>query len=175
MKTTSSFSVLFSRSRVLLVLLAGVLVTVTSAANTRAWLLLMQNPDIAETIISTDARERDNLVRAGWKLTGDGLLVSDGGAEKGLLHRMLRTEAPVLRRLAVNPEEVATNLEEGFVIEGAMGHVWLKEPAGGVPVHRFRKGDRLIWVSGHHEQYWAEKNGWERDGPVFWLLSMSKR
>jgi hypothetical protein len=40
---------------------------------------------------------------------------------------------------------------------------------GDVPVHCFSKGDRLIWLSGHHEQYWTDHNGWNRETEIFWL------
>lgn len=167
MKTLSAcFSL--SRRWQLLVLIMSLTVTV-SAADTRAWILLMQNPATAETIVSTDVNEKDKLVQAGWKLSGTGLLATEAGPDMGMLYRMLRATPPVGRRLAVTPEQVAANLEDGFVTEGALGYVVLKTAPDLVAVHCFRKGDRLIWVSGNDEQYWAEKNRWKREGAIFWL------
>jgi len=150
--------------------LCSVFMLTVSASATPASILLMQNPDSAQTIVSTDMTEVRNLLQAGWKLTASGLLAAQGGSDTGMLHRMLKASPnDVQRRLAATPEEFAANLAAGFVSEAAMGYVVLKEAPGLVAIHAFSKGDRRIWVSGQHEQYWADQNGWKREGVAFWL------
>lgn len=138
----------------------------------RAWVLLMQNPDQAQSLISTSQEEAKHLISAGWKLSGAGTLSTEGGADKIQLIRMLRMKPDVARRVATSPEEVASNTKEGFASEGALGYARANQEEGAVPVHRFSKGDRLIWVSGHHEQYWADHNGWKREPGIFWLKAI---
>ena len=85
---------------------------------------------------------------------------------------MLRMEPDVARRVATSSEEVASNMKEGFTSEASLGYAMTTEEEGAVPVHRFSKGDRLIWVSGPHEQYWADHNGWKREPGIFWLKAI---
>ncbi len=146
-----------------------VLPLAASAGEFKAWILLMQNPDTAQSIVSTNKEERDRLMQSGWKLTGAGVVSTEAGEGKAQLYRMVRMTPDVARRLAVGSEELAANIEEGYISESPMGYVWLQEQPGAVAVHRFSKGDRLIWVSGHHEQYWADHNGWKREPGTFWL------
>lgn len=143
-----------------------------SAGEMAAWVLVMQNPDAAQSIISTSKTEKDHLVQAGWKLNGAGVLSTEGGADKAQLFRMVRMTPNVARRLAIGSAEVAANIKEGYASEGPMGYVWMKERPGAVAVHRFSKGDRLIWVSGNDEQYWADHNGWKREPGTFWLKAI---
>ena len=143
-----------------------------SAAETHAWVLLMQNPDKAQSLISISKSEKDHLVSEGWKLTGEGTLSMDAGQNKMLLTRMLRMEPDIARRVATSPEEIAANTKEGFISEGGLGYALTSEEKDAVPVHRFSKGDRLIWVSGGHEQYWADHNGWKREPGIFWLKAI---
>jgi hypothetical protein len=140
-----------------------------AASDTKVWVLLMQNPDSAQTIVSNNPAEKDGLIKAGWRLSGTGLTSTEGGQGRGLMHRMLRTKPAVDRQLAMSPEELATHTADGFVSEGAMGHVQLQSAPDLLPVHGFSKGGRRIWVIDHHDQYWADQNGWKRDGGIFWL------
>ncbi len=149
-----------------------VLPLAANAGETRAWVLLMQNPDAAQSLISVSAQERDQLMLAGWKLSGSGVLSTEGGANKVQLHRMLRMEPEIARRVSSSPEELAANLKEGFISEGVLGYAMTQGGEGDVPVHCFSKGDRHIWLSGHHEQYWADHNGWKREPGIFWLKAI---
>jgi len=170
MTSISSFLTSVRRWHLFALLLA--LPLVASAGETKAWVLLMQNPDAAQSVISVIAQEKDKLLRAGWKLSGEGVLSTEGGSNKVQLHRMLRMEPDIARRVATSPDELAANLKEGFVSEGALGYAMTQGGEGDVPVHCFSKGDRLIWLSGHHEQYWADHNGWKREPGIFWLSPM---
>lgn len=143
--------------------------TLASADDIKVWVLFLQNPAAPQTIVSNNPVEVEGLVDAGWRVSGTGLTTTDSGANRGLLHRMLRIEPEVVRRLAITSEELAANETDGFVSEGAMGHVQLQEEPGLVPVHAFSKDGRRIWVVDHHDQYWADQNGWKRDGGIFWL------
>jgi hypothetical protein len=168
---TRSFFLIYVRLWHMLALLIT-LPFAANAAETKAWVLLMQNPDAAQSLISVSVHERDQLIRAGWKLSGAGVLSTEDGSNKVQLHRMLRMEPEIARRVSSSPEELAANLKEGFVSEGVLGYAMTHCGEGDVPVHCFSKGDRLIWVSGHHEQYWADHNGWKREPGIFWLSSI---
>jgi hypothetical protein len=156
-------------------ILVALLPASAAAANIKVWVLLMQNPDEAQSIISNNPSEKDGLLAAGWRLSGVGLTETEAGANRGLLHRMLKMSPSVQRRLAVTSGEVAANEAAGFVSEGALGQVELKAEPGYVPVHGFAKGERTIWVVDHHDQYWADKNGWKRTGAIFWLRPAANR
>jgi hypothetical protein len=164
--TTNSPSLLFKFALTLALFLLPAL---ASASDIKVWVLVLQNPAAPQTIVSNNPEERDGLLAAGWRLSGTGLTHSEAGLHRGLLHRMLRTDPEVVRRLAITPQELAANVADGFVSEGAMGHVQLQEAQGLIPVHAFSKEGRRIWVVDHHDQYWADKNGWKRDGGIFWL------
>jgi len=143
------------------------------AADFTVWILLLQNPEAAQTVATTDANEHANLLKEGWIVTATGKVLAEGGDHRGILTRMLRAKPSIARRLATTQAELDANLAEGFVVEGALGHVLLQSAPGAVAVHRFSKGERLIWVGGHHEQYWADHQGWKREPGIFWLTPVS--
>lgn len=149
--------------------------TMAVASDTKVWVLLMQNPAAAQTIVSSNPTEKEGLIKAGWRLSGTGLVSTEGGAGRGLLHRLLRTNPDVERQLAMSPEELATHTAAGFVSEGAMGYVQLQAAPDLLPVHGFSKGGRFIWVMDHHDQYWADQNGWKRAGQMFWLRPVAEK
>jgi hypothetical protein len=166
MNTIDPRSALFRRLRLLVLLVT--LPAIASAAEVQAW--LMFNPASAETIMSTDLLEKNHLVLGGWRVSGTGILQSDGVADSGLLHRMVRVEPKgASRMLVATMDEVEANLKAGFVTEGALGYVSLKPGPGLIAVHRFAKGGKSIWMIGAADQTWAEKNGWKREQPAFWL------
>ena len=141
-----------------------------NAADVRAWVLLRQNSDASETILSTDSVEMKFLTKSGWQISATGNLTSNGGANKLMVHRMVITAPEVSRRLALLPDEVAANLKAGYVTEGAMGYASVAEVPGAIAVRRFRKSEREIWLAASELQTWAESSGWKSDGAVFWLL-----
>ncbi len=151
-------------------LLLAALPALASASDVQAWVVL--NPvSPAETIFSTDVAEKNNLIRGNWKVSGSGVIQTESGADTGLLHRMILPlpTGGVLRMLAVTPEEVKARLKAGYVTEGAVGYVSLKSAPGLVPVIRFSKADRFLWLISAADQAWATKNGWTREKAVFWL------
>ena len=154
--------------RFVLVLVALPLAAI--ASDVRVWVLLRQNSDASETILSTDSKEMRSLTKFGWQISATGNLTTDGGAKKVMVTRMLSTSPVVSRRLVLAPEEVAANLKAGYVTEGAMGYASAVEMPGAIVVRRFRKADREIWVSTPELQSWAEGSGWKSDGAAFWLF-----
>ncbi|MEO6876601.1 MAG: hypothetical protein ABI222_17440 [Opitutaceae bacterium] len=160
---------LFSpRSLIKLVLLLVLLPAVASAAEIQAWLML--NSFGPESLMSTDVLEKNNLVRAGWKVTGTGMLQTEGDANSGQLFRMVKTDSKgVLRMLAVTKAEAEIQVKAGYVIEGALGYVATQTGPGHIAVYRFMKADKLLWLIGSADQTWAVKNGWTREKAVFWL------
>lgn len=141
-----------------------------NASDVRAWVLLRQNSDASETILSTDSKEMRSLTKFGWQISATGNLTTNGGAKKVLVTRMLSTSPVVSRRLVLAPEEVAANLKAGYVTEGAMGFASAVQLPGTIEVRRYRKADREIWVSTPEMQKWAEGSGWKSDGAAFWLF-----
>jgi hypothetical protein len=158
----------FSRLKLLLLLVA--LPALASAAEMPAWLVL--NPsDSPETLMSTDVLEKNGLVRGGWRVSGTGLLHTEGGADTGLLHRMVHPlpKGAALRMLVATADDVNAQLKAGYVIEGALGYVALKPGPGHIAVYRFTKENKFIWLISGADQAWATKNGWTREQAVFWL------
>ena len=120
--------------------------------------------------MSTDLLEKNHLVSGGWKVSGSGLLQSDGTADSGLLHRMVRVDPKgASRMLVATMDEVDAQLKAGYVTEGALGYVSLKPGPGLIAVHRFAKDNKHIWMISVADQTWAEKNGWKREPAAFWL------
>ena len=156
-------------SRLKLLLLLVVLPAVAAAGEVQAWLVL--NPNLPETLMSTDVLEKNGLVRGGWHVSGTGVLQSEGGADMGQLYRMFRPEAKggVVRMLVATSDEVNANLKAGYITEGALGYVSLKAAPGRVAVYRFSKAGKFIWLISEADQAWATKAGWTRDKAVFWL------
>ncbi len=152
----------------LLVLVA--LPLAVNASDVRAWVLLRQNSDASETILSTDSVEMKFLTKSGWKISATGNLTSNGGANRLMVHRMVLMAPAVSRRLGLLPDEVAAYLKAGYVTEGAMGYASVVESPGAVAVRRYRKAEREIWLGVPELQTWAESSGWKSDDGVFWLL-----
>jgi len=151
-----------------LMLLAVALPALAAASDVQAWLVL--NPSTPETIMSTDMLEQSRLVHAGWKVSGTGILQTAGGADSGLLYRMVKPlPTGALRMLVVTEDELNANLKAGFVTEGALGYVSLKSGPGLIAVNRFTKDSKYLWLISSVDEAWAEKNGWKRERTVFWL------
>ena len=161
----------FTRLKFLLLLAA--LPAIAAASDVAAWVVLNPNGPAPETIFSTDVMEKNNLVHGNWHVSGAGIIQTEGGADTGLLHRMIlpQPNGSVLRMLAVTPEEVKARLKAGYVTEGAVGYVSLKAGPGLTPVVRFAKGNRYLWLISKADQEWATKNGWTKEKTVFWLAA----
>jgi hypothetical protein len=163
-------------SRLKLLFLLVALPAVASASDVAAWLVL--NPSSSpETILSTDVMEKNNLVRGNWHVTGTGVLQSEGGADTALLYRMIlpQPNGGVLRMLAVTKDEMKARLKAGYVTEGELGYVSTKAGPGLIPVVRFAKDNRYLWLISPADQAWAAKNGWTKEKTVFWLAADTYR
>lgn len=167
MNTLATRPASFSRLKLLLLLIA--LPAMASAGEMPAWLLL--NPELPETLMSTDVLEKNGLVRGGWHVSGTGLLHTEGAADTGLLHRMVHPlpKGAVLRMLVATSDDVNAQLKAGYITEGALGYVALKPGPGHIAVYRFTKENKYIWLISGADQAWATKNGWTREQAVFWL------
>jgi hypothetical protein len=151
----------------LLVLLAA-LPAMLAAADVQAWLI--RNPDSPESIMSTDPTEKDRLIKASWSLSGTGVLHTEAADDSAPLHRMVRTTPKaVSRMLAANPAEVAAALKAGYETEGKLGFVALTSAPELVPVYRYSKEKRLLWLISPSDQVWAKKDGWKQERVAFWL------
>ncbi len=97
--------------------LLALLFTLPFAANageTRAWVLLMQNPDAAQSIISISGQEKNQLIQAGWKLSGVGTISTEDGANKTMLHRMLCLEPEIGHHVATSPRNSRPISQKGL-------------------------------------------------------------
>jgi hypothetical protein len=164
----------FCRLKLLLLLVA--LPAIASAAEMPAWLVLNPNGS-PETVLSTDVLEKNNLVRSKWHVTGAGALQSEAGPDLAMVYRMVlpQPNGGVLRMLAVSPGEMKARLAAGYVTEGAMGYASTKAGPGLIPVVRYMKDDRYLWVISATDQTWATKNGWTKEKVVFWLATDPNR
>ena len=170
MKTTATRLLRLSPLRLLL--LSSLLPLLGAAADIEGWVVLNTgSPANPESILSTDVMEKNGLVRGGWKVSGSGVLQGDEVADSALVFRMFlaQPKGGVVRMLAVTKEEADTRTKLGYVTEGALGHVSLKAAPGMVPVIRFSKAGKYLWVISAADQGWAEQNGWKREKVAFWL------
>ena len=161
-------------SRLTFLLLLAVLPAMAAAGEMQAW--LMYNPSSSETLMTTDFLEKSHLAQGGWKVSGSGILQSEGGTDTAPLVRMVRaTDKGIFRMLVTDPEEVSAKLKAGFVTEGTLGYVAVKTAVGLIPVCRFSKAGTFIWLSSAADQKWAETNGWKREPNKFWLWPTNYR
>lgn len=155
-----------------LLLLLTVLPLMAAAADIEGWLVLnTASPANPESILSTDVMEKNGLVRGGWQVSGSGVLQGDEVADSVKVYRMFQPQPKggVVRMLAVTKEEADTRTKAGFVTEGALGYVSVKAGPGMVPVIRFSKAGKFLWVISADHQAWAAKNGWKREKVAFWF------
>ncbi|HLP24205.1 MAG TPA: hypothetical protein VK477_00910, partial [Acidobacteriota bacterium] len=144
------------------------------AAATRAWLML--NPAAEDTLLVTDPAEQQRLEKGGWRTDAVLGLFSEGDAGRSALQRLFKQgKGKSYRLLSGRADEVMRAKESGFQLEGTMGFVALTQTQPElVPVKRFQKDDRLLWLSGDQNQTWAEKAGWKLVGDDFWVLPDGK-
>jgi hypothetical protein len=153
--------------------LAGVFMFCAATAFAQSapgWVLLRQ--DVADGLIAADPGEKNNLVKASWKIDAEirFLPVSEPGAKP--LHRLARVGPQGEERmLTISGDEVAACVQNGFADEGLLGFAaatQLKPEM--IPVNRYRKGPRSLWLVDPADQAWAEQNGWKLAGTSFWVL-----
>jgi hypothetical protein len=127
-----------------------------------------------DSVISTDPKERDTLVKGGWKLNGTGNLQT--AAEKGAvpLHRLARSGKNATDRLLeADPVKVASHVKQGFMDEGVLGYVSAEAAPGLLPVYHFSQAGRHFWLIDKQDQETAEAKGWKPAGVSFWLWPVS--
>jgi hypothetical protein len=149
-----------------LILLAAPLAGMAQGAP--GWLMLRS--EVADSVLVTDPGEKGKLEKDGWKLDGEVrfLMPTDTGALP--LHRMARPgDKGTDRMLSTNAEEVSACIKDGFADEGMLGYVAATQLTPEmVPVYRYRKEKKNLWLIDKADQPWAEKNGWKLDGAAFW-------
>lgn len=138
-----------------------------------ALLLNLASPD---SLFSTDVAEQKRLKEAGWKQNATARVWSTGAEDRSELHRLVRTKDGQVQRLFTGrADEIAAALAEGFVDEGVLGYVALRQTREDlVPVYRLKNGERHLWLIDSADRAWAEKAGWTWVGEDFWVLPAGK-
>ncbi|MBA4138610.1 MAG: hypothetical protein C0518_14995 [Opitutus sp.] len=138
------------------------------------WVLI--DPASGDSVFSTDAEEKKRLVAGHWKVNAEVRIWSEGAADRSELHRLVRVANDRSSRLvSARADEIATAKRAGFVDEGALGFVALKELNDSlVPVRRFKNGDRFLWLIDEADRAWAENSGWQLVGEDFWVMPAGK-
>jgi hypothetical protein len=135
----------------------------------QAWLML--NEVSQETMMVVDPAEHDRLQQAGWLINGTGNLYLTATADTAGVHRLVRsTDQGNDRVFAITPEEMATCLKSGYHEEGTLGFAsaaQLKPEM--IPVYRFSRNQKHLWLIAKSARPWAEKNGWKAEGVGFWI------
>jgi hypothetical protein len=140
-----------------------------TAQVTQSWLML--HKEMQDTMIVIDAAERAKLEQAGWTLNGTLGFVPDNEPGGVALHRMAQyNKVNGGRIFTARSGEIKAAINLGYTDEGKLGLVGLKQLSPGmVPVQRYRKGERYIWLVDKSVQPWAEENGWRPDVISFWV------
>jgi len=137
---------------------------------TQSWLML--HKEMQDTMIVIDPAERAKLEQAGWTLNGTLVFVPDNEPGGAALHRMAQYNRVNGGRIfTARTGEIKAAINLGYTDEGKLGLVGLKQlKPGMLPVQRYRKGERYIWLVDKSVQPWAEENGWRPDVISFWVL-----
>lgn len=140
-----------------------------TAQVTQSWLML--HKEMQDTMIVIDVAERAKLEQAGWTLNGTLGFVPDNEPGGVALHRMAQyNKVNGGRIFTARSGEIKAAINLGYTDEGKLGLVGLKQLSPGmVPVQRYRKGERYIWLVDKSVQPWAEENGWRPDVISFWV------
>ena len=145
------------------------------AAKTEVWLLV--RPDLQESIISSDAKEKAALEAQGWHVDATGSLETEAVEGSGPLHRLARMrEGVVDRYLETDVKQIPVLEDAGFTNEGVVGHVASEDAhlSGGLAVIQWSKGEQRLWLVSRKAQAAAEQAGWQRQGAHFWLWPAPK-
>jgi hypothetical protein len=161
--------------RVLTALILLGLPLVGAAQEATGWLLL--NVTTGDCLLATDPVEKARLQQDGWKLNGALLFLPAAEPGAKALHRLARRDNNGTdRMLSANGGEVAACIKNGFADEGVLGLVAPSQSRPElIPVYRFRKERKNLWLIDKSDQPWAEKNGWKLDGVGFWVLPAAGR
>ena len=135
----------------------------------QTWLML--NPYSQETLLVTDQVEQSQLQVNGWKINGTGYLCPTAAADTVGVRRLVRSNAKGNDRVfAIYPRHIATSLKSGYSDEGILGYGAATQiEKQMIPVYRFSKEDRHLWLIGKADRPWAEERGWKFDGVGFWI------
>lgn len=139
------------------------------AQHTRTWLML--NVTTQESVFSTDPKEQAHLAKEGWKTNGEAALLSANQPNTAAMQRLFKvSDKGVDRIFAISAEEATAATKSGYVNEGTLGQASTVQSAPTmVPVYRFTKDARNLWLIDPADQAWAEKAGWKLKGVAFWL------
>ena len=164
----------FSTVRLSLFALLGLLACpgMGVAATVQAWLLV--SGDLKDSVMSTDAKEKESLQNGGWKVSGSGNLQTV--PEKGAVarHRLARAGTGATDRLLeADTTKVAAHVKSGFTDEGVLGYVSSAAEPGLIPVYHFTKDGKHFWLIDKADQPAAEAKGWKPAGVSFWLWPVS--
>jgi hypothetical protein len=168
----------FSRSLQLPVLVGFILLGATLAPaqssmqtqpTMQTWLML--NPYSQETLLVTDLAEQSKLQVDGWKINGTGFLCPAEREDTVGVRRLVRSNDKGNDRVfAIYPRHIATCLKSGYNDEGILGFgasTQLEKQM--IPVYRFSKENRHLWLIGKSDRPWVEERGWKYDGVAFWI------
>jgi hypothetical protein len=159
-------------------LLAGLILAalplIAAAQEAKGWLLLNFTAD--DSLLVTDPMEKGKLLQDGWKVNSGMVFVSADEPGAKPLHRMARSgDHATDRMLSADAGEIAACVKDGYSDEGVLGSI---APAQSkpeqVPVYRFRKEKRNLWLIDETDRAWAENNGWKPDGVGFWVLPVGR-
>ncbi len=135
----------------------------------QTWLML--NIYSQETLLVTDQAEETKLQVDGWKISGIGLLCPTLTQETVGIRRLVRSnEKGNDRVFAIYPRHIANCLKAGYHDEGILGYGAATQfEKQMIPVYRFAKEDRHLWLIGKADRPWAEERGWKFEGVGFWI------
>ncbi|HVU15997.1 MAG TPA: hypothetical protein VHD32_03690 [Candidatus Didemnitutus sp.] len=145
------------------------LLPLTAAAQAKGWLVFDAKSE--DAVMISDPGEKNRLLDGPWQIDGQFRYLDPGVVGAKALHRLARAGANRTERvMATNPDEVQACVAAGYVDEGVLGFV-LPGPGAAprLPVYRYRKGERSLWLMGDEGRKWAEAGGWKTDGPAFWV------
>lgn len=142
--------------------------SIAHAKLTPAWLLINKTGD--DSVMTLGADEKDALIKAGWKIEGEGSVESENVDGSALLNRMVRsTPKGTDRRLEFDPALILKSKDAGFSVEGWLGFVRKSRGPGSLAVVQMALEEKRLWVCTVPSQKAAEANGWKRQGVQFWL------
>ena len=131
----------------------------------------MLNLNTQESVFVTDPKEQTHLSKEGWKTNGEAVLWSVTQPHTGPMQRFVKsTNTGVDRIFAVTTGESVAATKAGYVSEGTLGHASATQLVPTmVPVYRFVKDAKNLWLIDVADQPWAEQAGWKLKGVAFWL------
>jgi len=131
----------------------------------------MLNVTQQESVFVTDPKERVHLTKEGWKLNGEAVLLSVSQPNTAPLQRLVKvSDASVDRIFSISADETKAATKAGYVNEGALGYASPSQDAPAmIPVYRFTKDAKNLWLVNLDDKAWAEDAGWKSQGIAFWL------